>query len=206
MTMLKLYYSPGACAIASHIGLEEAGADYTIEKIDLRAGQQRTPEYLAINPAGVTPALATAQGVITQNAAILAYVAQTHPQTSLAPTQAYAFARMQAFNAWLASSLHPAIGKVLFSRPPLEGAARAEALEQALARYDLAEQHLLVGPWALGADHSATDGYLMVFTRWARQADLLDKVRFPGLNAHLDRVQSRPAVQRALAAEGLSAI
>ncbi|HVK43010.1 MAG TPA: glutathione S-transferase N-terminal domain-containing protein [Phenylobacterium sp.] len=204
--MLKLYYSPGACAMASHIALEEAGADYELQKIDLRQGEQRTPEYLAINPAGVTPALATAQGVITQNVAILAYVAQTCPQAGLAPTEAYAFARMQAFNAWLASSLHPAIGKVLFSRPPLEGAARAEALEQALARYDLAEQHLLVGPWALGADHSATDGYLMVFTRWARQADLLDKVRFPGLNAHLDRVQSRPAVQRALAAEGLSAI
>ena len=204
--MLKLYYSPGACAMASHIALEEAGADYELQKIDLRQGEQRTPEYLAINPAGVTPALATAQGVITQNVAILAYVAQTCPQAGLAPTEAYAFARMQAFNAWLASSLHPAIGKVLFSRPPLEGAARAEALEQALARYDLAEQHLLVGPWALGADHSATDGYLMVFTRWARQADLLDKVRFPGLNAHLDRVQSRPAVQRAFATEGLSAI
>ncbi|MNS99505.1 Glutathione S-transferase GST-4.5 [compost metagenome] len=204
--MLKLYYSPGACAMASHIALEEAGADYDLQKIDLRQGEQRTPEYLAINPAGVTPALATEQGVITQNVAILAYVAQTHPQAGLAPTQAYAFARMQAFNAWLASSLHPAIGKVLFSRPQLEGAARDEALEQALAKYDLAEQHLLVGPWALGADHSVTDGYLMVFTRWARQADLLDQARFPGLNAHLDRVQSRPAVQRALALEGLSAI
>ena len=204
--MLKLYYSPGACAMASHIALEEAGADYELQKIDLKKGEQRTPEYLAINPAGVTPALATEQGVITQNVAILTYVAQTHPQAGLAPTEAYAFARMQAFNAWLASSLHPASGSVLFSRPPLEGAARAEALEQALAKYDLAEQHLLIGPWALGADHSVTDGYLMVFTRWARQADLLDKVRFPGLNAHLDRVQSRPAVQRALAAEGLSTI
>jgi len=203
--MLKLYYSPGACAMASHIALEEASADYELQKIDLKKGEQRTPEYLAVNPAGSTPAMATEQGVITQNVAILAYVAQTHPQAKLAPLgDAYAFARMQAFNAWLASSLHPAIGKVLFSR--LEGAARDEALELALAKYDLAEQHLLVGPWALGADHSVTDGYLMVFTRWARQADLLDKARFPGLNAHLDRVQSRPAVQRALAAEGLSAL
>ena len=203
--MLKLYYSPGACAMASHIALEEAGADYELQKIDLKKGEQRTPEYLAVNPAGSTPAMATEQGVITQNVAILAYVAQTHPQAKLAPLDdAYAFARMQGFNAWLASSLHPAIGKVLFSR--LEGAARDEALELALTKYDLAEQHLLAGPWALGADHSVTDGYLMVFTRWARQADLLDKARFPGLNAHLDRVQSRPAVQRALAAEGLSTI
>lgn len=204
--MLKLYYSPGACAIASHIGLEEAGADYAIEKIDLRAGQQRTPEYLAINPAGVTPALATAQGVITQNAAILAYVAQTHPDAGLADLDdPFAFARMQAFNGWLASSLHPAIGKALFSRPPLEGEAKEAAVKLALEKYDLAET-LLVGPWVMGEAHSMADGYLMVFTRWARQAGLLDKARFPKLNAHLDRVQARPAVQRVLHAEGIPAV
>ncbi|MET4684387.1 glutathione S-transferase family protein [Brevundimonas faecalis] len=205
--MLKLYYSPGACALASHVALEEAGATYELHKIDLRQGQQKTPEYLAINPAGVTPALATDQGVITQNVAILTYVAQTHPQAGLVDfDDSFAFARMQAFNAWMASSLHPAIGKALFSRPPLEGAARDEAIEQALAKYDLAEQHLFVGPWALGENHSATDGYLIVFTRWARQAGLLDAGRFPRLNAHLDKVQARPAVARVLEVEGLTAV
>ncbi|MFC5374096.1 glutathione S-transferase family protein [Brevundimonas faecalis] len=205
--MLKLYYSPGACALASHVALEEAGATYELHKIDLRQGQQKTPEYLAINPAGVTPALATDQGVITQNVAILTYVAQTHPQAGLVDfDDPFAFARMQAFNAWMASSLHPAIGKALFSRPPLEGAARDEAIEQALAKYDLAEQHLFVGPWALGENHSATDGYLMVFTRWARQAGLLDAGRFPRLNAHLVKVQARPAVARVLEVEGLAAV
>lgn len=205
--MLKLYYSPGACAMASHIALEEAGADFVLEKIDLKKGEQKTEAYLAINPAGVTPALETPQGVVTQNVAILAYVAQTHPHARLADLDdPFAFARLQAFNAWLSSSLHPAIGRTLFARPPLEGAARDEAVEQALAKYDLAEHHLLEGPWALGEDHSVTDGYLMVFTRWARQAGLLDKARFPKLNAHLDLVQSRPAVQRMLHAEGLSPV
>ncbi|WP_427792152.1 glutathione S-transferase family protein [Brevundimonas diminuta] len=205
--MLKLYYSPGACAIASHIGLEEAGVDYEVEKIDLRSGQQRTPEYLAINPAGVTPALATSQGVITQNSAILAYVAQTHPNAGLADlNDPFAFARLQAFNGWLASSLHPAIGKALFSKPPLEGEAKDEAVKIALEKYDLAENHYLAGPWVMGEDHSMADGYLMVFTRWARQAGLLDAARFPKLNAHLDRVQARPAVQRVLEAEGIAAV
>ncbi|MGO4410681.1 MULTISPECIES: glutathione S-transferase family protein [unclassified Brevundimonas] len=205
--MLKLYYSPGACGMGSHIALEEAGADYVLEKIDLAKREQKTPAYLAINPAGVTPALATPQGVITQNVAIMAYVAQTHPQAGLADVDdPFAFAQVQAFNAWLTSALHPAIGKVVFAHPRLEGEARDMAVEAALAKYDLAEHHLLVGPWALGDDRTLTDGYLMVFTRWARQADLLDKARFPRLNAHLERVQSRPAVQRVLAAEGLTAI
>ncbi len=76
----------------------------------------------------------------------------------------------------------------------------------ALAKYDLVEQHLLTGPWAMGDQYTVADGYLSVFTRWLRQANLLDVVRFPKLNAHLDRVQDRPAVQRVLSMEGLAPV
>lgn len=203
--MLKLYISPGACATASHIALEEAGADYQTQVIDLKTGQQKTPEYLAVNPAGVTPALETDHGVITQNAAIMALVAQTHPDRNLAPTDPYDFAGFNAFNGFLASSLHPAIGKVLFSRPPLEGEARDQAVELALSKYQLVEDHYLKGDYVLGDSFSLADGYLLVFERWARQAGLLDPARFPRLNAHLDRIQARPAVQAVLKAEGLLA-
>lgn len=204
--MLTLYYSPGACALASHVALEEAGAAYDGVAIDLKKGEQKTPEYLAINPAGVTPALKTGQGVITQNSAILAYLAQMFPAAGLAPIDdPYAFARFNAFNGFLASSLHPALGRVLFSRPPLEGEARVQATDMALAKLDLAEG-MVEGPWVFGGAHTASDGYLMVFSRWARQADLLDKGRFPRLNAHLDVTQARPAVLRALAAEGIKPV
>lgn len=204
--MLKLYISPGACATASHIALEEAGVDYETQVIDLKTGQQKTPEYLAVNPAGVTPALETDHGVITQNAAIMALVAQIHPGRKLAPTEPYALAAFNAFNGFLASSLHPAIGKVLFSRPPLEGEAKDQAIEMALSKYQLVEDHYLKGDYVLGDTFSLADGYLVVFERWARQAGLLDASRFPLMNAHLDRIQARPAVQRVLAAEGLSAV
>lgn len=205
--MLKLYYSPGACAMASHFALEEAGADYELVKIDLKKGEQKTPEYLAINPAGVTPALVTDRGVLTENVVIVGYVAQTHPDAKLAPNDdSFAFGKMQSVNAWLGSSLHPAIGKVLFGRPPLEGEAREAAVKLALEKYDLAEQHLLTGPWVFGEAYTVADGYLSVFTRWARQADLLDKGRYPRLNAHLDAVQGRPAVIRALEMEGLQPV
>jgi glutathione S-transferase len=205
--MLKLYYSPGACAMASHFALEEAGADYELVKIDLKRGEQKTPEYLAINPAGVTPALVTDRGVLNENVVIVGYVAQTHPDAKLAPNDdSFAFGKMQSVNAWLGASLHPAIGKVLFGRPPLEGEAREAAVKLALEKYDLAEQHLLIGPWVTGEAYTVADGYLSVFTRWARQADLLDKARYPRLNAHLDAVQARPAVIRALEMEGLQPV
>ena len=201
--MLKLYYSPGACALASHIALEEAGADYEIQAIDLRKGEQKTPEYLAINPVGQTPALVTDDGVLTQNLVIIGYVAQSYPDAKLADNDSsYGFGHMQAFNGFLSSSLHPTIGAALFAHPPLAGEARTKAIETALLKYDLVEKSLLEGPWVMGDDYTVADGYLIVFTRWARQAHILDSARFPRLNDHLDRVQARPAVQRALTAEG----
>lgn len=203
--MLKLYFSPGACAMASHIALEEAGAAYEGVKIDLRQGQQKTPEYLAVNPAGVTPALQTDQGVITQNPAILRFVADTHPQAGLAPTgDVFEAARFDAFNGWLSSSLHPALGTLLFRG--LEGEAREGALQTALGKLDLAERHYVQGPFVFGERFTASDGYLSVFARWARQAGILDAARFPKLNALLDAVQARPAVQRVLQAEGVPAV
>ena len=205
--MLKLYHSPGACALASHIALEEAGADYEIEKIDLRQGQQKTPEYLAINPAGVTPALVTDEGVLTENLVIMGYVAQTHPEAKLADNDSsFNFGKMQSFNGFLGSSLHPAVGKVLFARPPLEGATKDAAMDLALTKYRIVEDSLFKGPWAMGEQYTVADGYLAVFTRWGRQAGFLTKEAFPKLNDHLDRVQARPAVQRVLAAEGQTAI
>lgn len=205
--MLKLYYSPGACAMASHIPLEEAGADYQAIRIDLKAGEQKTPEYLKINPAGVTPALVTDEGVLTENLVIMGYVAQTHPEAKLADNESsFRFGKMQAFNGFLGASLHPAIGRALFAKPPLEGEARAAALEAGLVKYRLVEDALFQGPWAMGEAYTVADGYLSVFTRWGRQAGFLDPARFPKLNDHLDRVQARPAVQRVLAAEGLSAV
>ncbi len=83
--MLTLYYTPGACSRASHLALREAGAEFTLYNVDFVAAEQRSPDYLRINPKGRVPALATPRGVITENPAILAYVAQTHPRAGLAP-------------------------------------------------------------------------------------------------------------------------
>lgn len=204
--MLKLYYSSGACALASHIAFEEAGAQYEAVGIDLKKGEQRTPEYLAINPVGVTPALETDQGVLTENSVIMTWIADLHPDKNLVPEDAFERARMEAFNGWAGSALHPALGRLLFSRPPLEGEMREAALKTALDKLNLTERHLLAGPFVMGGQYTVADGYLSVFTRWSRQAGILDKDEFPKLNAHLDVVQARPAVIRALKAQGVEAV
>ena len=105
--MLKLFYAVGSCALASHIALEEAGAEYETVRLDLAAGDQRKPEYLKINPKGRVPALITDRGILTETPAILAYVAQIFPKADLAPlADPFAFARVQAFNSYLCSTAH----------------------------------------------------------------------------------------------------
>ncbi|HLQ17996.1 MAG TPA: glutathione S-transferase N-terminal domain-containing protein, partial [Tabrizicola sp.] len=106
--MLTFFYTPKTCALATHIALIDAGADYELKRIDFKSGQQRSPEFLAINPKGRVPALVTPQGILTETPALLAYLAQTHPDANLAPTDPFAFARLQAFTAFLSSTLHVA--------------------------------------------------------------------------------------------------
>src|SRR5215468_6366163 len=107
--MLKLYYAPGTCAVASHIALEEAGADYTAERLDFKSNQQNSPDYLAINPKGRVPALATERGILTESPAILAFIAQSFPQARLASLDdPFAFGRVQAFNSYLCATVHVA--------------------------------------------------------------------------------------------------
>jgi glutathione S-transferase len=85
--VLKLFYAPGTCALASHIALEEAGAEYEAVRLDFRTGEQRQPDYLAINSKGRVPALVTDEGVLTETPAILVYVAQRFPGAQLAPIE-----------------------------------------------------------------------------------------------------------------------
>jgi len=107
--MFKLYYTAGTCALASHITLEEVGADYSTVRISFDANQQNSPEYLAINPKGRIPSLITDRGILTETPAMLAFIAQSFPQAKLAPfDDAFAFAQVQSFNSFICSSLHVA--------------------------------------------------------------------------------------------------
>ncbi len=201
--MWTYYFSPGSCALASHIALEEAGADYRAVRVDLRANAQRTPEYLAINPKGRVPALVTDRGVITENPAILAYVAQTHPEAKLAPVDdVFAFGQLQAFTSYLCSTVHPAHShKVRGSRWADDPAAIEEMKRKApfvLADcFELIAKDMFAGPWVMGEAYSIADPYLFTIAGWLPSHEI-DIARWPALADHFRRMSERPAVIRTL--------
>ena len=203
--MLKIYYVPGTCALASHIALEEAGASYTAERLDFKSNQQQSPEYLKINAKGRVPALVTDKGVITETPAILAYVAQTWPKAKLAPLDdAFTFAKIQAFNSYLCSTVHPAHAhRVRGSRWADDPAAIAEMKRKApqvvAECFDLIERDMFEGPWVMGDTYSIADPYLYTLETWW-EGDSVDPKRLPKLAAHYKRMAERAAVQRAQAA------
>ena len=210
--MLKLFYAPGACSLASHIALEEAGVDYEIARLDLAKGDQAKPEYKAVNPKGKVPALATDRGVLTENPAILAYIAQSYPAAALAPTDPFAFAEFQAFNMWLSSSVHVIFGHAFRPGRWADGDEAAAAIK-AKVPHSLEEQFAQVEdrladgrPWVHGEAFTASDGYLLVFSRWFARDGMGDWRRFERVSAHRERVQARPAVRKVLAEEGLAPV
>ncbi len=85
VAVVKFYYAPHSCALASHIALEESGADYGAIRVDFKANEQRSPTYMAINPKGRVPSLVTSRGILTETPAILFFIAQSHPNAGLAP-------------------------------------------------------------------------------------------------------------------------
>lgn len=206
---LRLFYAPGTCALASHIALEEAGAEYELVRLDFREAEQRQPGYLKVNPKGRVPALAADRGVLTENPAILAFIAQTHPQARLAPLDdPFAFAQLQAFNMFLAATVHPAFAHRFRPERYADGEAahaamRAKVPEALSQHFSLIEEKLADGrAWVHGDGYTVSDGYLVVFTRWLEKGFPEVAARFPRTVEHRVRVAQRPAVQRALAREG----
>lgn len=202
--MDKLFFAPGTCATASHITLAEAGAAYTMAKVDFAASAQRQPEYLAINPKGRVPALVTARGVLTETPAILLYIAQIYPQARLAPLDdPFALARVQEFNSYLCSTVHVAHAHRMRGHRWADDPVAIEAMKKKVPQtvsecFELIEKELLAGPWVLGENFSICDPYLYTISLWL-EGDNIDPTRFPKVLDHRHRMNQRPAVQKALA-------
>lgn len=208
--MIVLYSSPGACSLASHIALREAGAEFELKRVDFASAQQRSPEYLALNPKGRVPLLETDRGPLTETPAILAWIAQSFPEAGLAPADPWDFAKMQALNAYLCATLHVnhAHGRRAerwADAPEAQAAMREKAPETVAESFRHIEEEVFAGPWALATGPSVADAYLYTVSRWL-EANKIDPARFPKVQAHRTRMQTRPAVMAALEAEGLKPV
>jgi glutathione S-transferase len=205
--MVKLYYAPGSCARAVHVALREADADFELALVDFAKAEQRNDAYRQVNPKGRVPALATERGVLTEVPAILAFIAQSHPEAALAPLgDPFEFARMQAFNCYLCATVHVAHahsrrGERWADDPAAIAEMQRKAPEVMASCFELIENELLDGPWVLGERYSVADPYLFTLTGWL-PAHRIESSSYPKVHAHYARMLERPAVAATLAAEG----
>jgi len=201
-----LYYAPHSCALASHIALEAAGAKYQARRLDFRANEQRSPAYLAVNPKGRVPALVTDRGVITETPAILAYIAQTHPDANLAPlNDPFQFAQLQAFNSYLCATVHVAhahrIRGTRWADDEKSIAAMKKKVPQNMADcFSLIENEMFTGPFVFGETCTIADIYLYTLGTWL-EGDGVDIRQFPKIAEFQTRLKVDPAIVRVMAAQ-----
>jgi len=202
--MLTLYYARDTISLATHILLEEVGAAYSTERIDFKTTQQRSPEYLKINPKGRMPALVTDRGILTETPAILAYIAQVFPKADLAPlADPFAFARVQAFNSYLCSTAHVnhahgGRGSRWADEPSSLEDMKRKVPKNVGESFALMEREMVEGPWVMGKAYTICDPYLFTVARWLER-DSVDIARFPKIHDQHKRMAERPAVKKVLA-------
>jgi glutathione S-transferase len=206
---LKLFYSPGACSIVPHIALEEAGAEFEPVKVMLAEGQHLTAEYLAINPHARVPALGTERGVISENIAILNYIADEYGAPGSVPRgDAYTAAHCNQLLGWFSSTVHIAFAQAWRAGRFTDDESVHEAIiaggRDSLER-QFAEIDGLAGEsWLVGDEFSAADGYALIFFRWGKRIGM-EMGRFARWAALNERTLAREPVQRTLEREGWNA-
>jgi glutathione S-transferase len=203
--MMKLYFAPGTCALASHIALIDAGAEHEAIFVSFKNDEQRNPSYTAINPKARVPSLVTDRGVLTETPAILAFIAQSYPQAKLAPTDPYDFAQAQSFNNYLCSTVHIAHAHRMrgyrWADEETSFADMKRKVPQTVGEcFALIEQTMFKGPWVLGDTYSICDPYLFTLAQWM-EGDSVDPARFPKIADHRRRMSERASVRQALDVE-----
>jgi glutathione S-transferase len=203
---MKLYYTPGACSLSDHIVLEWIGRPY--EAVRVSREERKSPAYLAINPAGAVPAFEENGWVLTQNAAILNYLADSFPDAGLAGDGT---TRSRAeVNKWLAmanADIHPAFHPLFGATSYLDDPALIELSKQAARAklrtlFERVDAQLAGRDWIAGT-RSIADPYLFVVTRWAMAMEV-NLSGLDNLQRFFERMLADPGVQRALRQEGLA--
>lgn len=197
---MQIYFLPLACSMAVRIALIEAGAEARYIEVDEVTKQTRDGQDLrAVNPLGLVPTLRTDDGeVLTENAAVLQYIAARYPEAGLAPTDLLGRTRLQQWLNFVSTELHRGLFAVLFDRAAPE-AAKAHALTRTLSRFDHLARHLEGREFLLDG-FSVADAYLVTVLGWTVVTPI-DLSRWPALAAYVKRLQGRRSVARAIAEE-----
>jgi glutathione S-transferase len=202
MVAMKLYFSPGACALHPQIALREAGIPFELVRVDLRAHKLAGDgeDYYRVNPKGYVPLLELGDGTrLTEGAVIDQYIADRNPDARLIPRagtmERY---RAQEWLHFIATELHKQFSPLFSPATPDE--VKAAQRQKIAGRFDLVEKTLSRQPYLLGDTFSVADAYLFNMLRWTEHTGI-DRAKWPSLVAFYDRVSQRPAVQAALEAE-----
>jgi glutathione S-transferase len=196
---MKLYFSPGACSLHPDITLREAGLPFDLVRVDLRAHKLHDgTDFYGITPKGLVPALELADGqILTEGAVIDQYVADLVPETGLAPPAGtMARLRLQEWLNFIASEIHKAFGPLFGNDEAAKEVARARLAK----RFDFVARTLATQPYLMGEVFTVADAYLYNMLRWTLRTGI-DLAKWPALQAFFARVDARPSVQAALAAE-----
>jgi len=200
---MKLYYSPGACSLSPHIVANELGIALKLEKVDTKAKRTESgSDYWQINPKGYVPALELDSGeLLTEGPAIVQYLGDQKPDARFNPANGtIERAHLQEMLGYINSEIHKSYSPLFKEDTP--DVTRTERKAYLQRRYELIEKILGKQTWLLGEQFTAADAYLFTVTRWAEHVKF-DLSAFPKLRAFQERVAARPAVQAALASEGL---
>jgi glutathione S-transferase len=200
--MMTLYFSPGACSLASHIGLEESGAPYEAKPILLSKGEQRTEAYLKINPRGKVPALAIDGQVLVENTAILTYLGRRFPEKRLMPADPLAEARCIATMCWFSTIVHPSFQR--FMRPErfadseiAHAAVKENGRKSFWANCQEIDSMIQGKNWIMGDQYTLVDPYALVFYGWGLRGGFpMSELR--AYTAWRERMLERPAVRKVI--------
>jgi glutathione S-transferase len=207
MNELILYHSPGACSRAPLLCLEKAKAPYELRIVRLQAGENRAAAFQELNPKGKVPVLVRDGQALTENVAILAFLATEFPQARLMPNPIDRWGYAQALS-WLSfgpTTLHPLVGRMRMAQKIAEGeqaqaSVKAMAVAETQRSLQLVEARLAARPWLVGDDWMAPDAYLFWAVSRASECGV-DIGKLPKVAAHFERMGQDPAVVKALARE-----
>lgn len=202
-----LYYSPGACSLVTHIALNEAGAQFEARRVILANGEHLKADYLSINPQARVPTLDVDGQIITENVAILNYIAHRWCAPGSVPVADHlSAAKCNQLLGWFSSSVHIGFAQVwraerFTSDQDVHPAIQAGG-HDVLDRYFAEIEEFCGEEWIVPHHFTAADSYLMTFFRWGKRIEK-DMSQYPRWAALVGRVLARPAVERTIAMEGL---